>query len=83
MGYSTVKREVSIPSSSFFELNLKVGYTFKLEVIDSGIELFGGVKNLTKPYQSDFDTGKNWDSGYIYGPAAPRTYFLGLRLRSF
>ncbi len=72
-----------VTSSSFFELNLKVGYTFKLEVIDSGIEVFGGVKNLTNAYQSDFDTGKNRDSGYIYGPAAPRTYFLGLRLRSF
>lgn len=23
------------------------------------------------------------DSGYIYGPGAPRTYYLGLRLHSF
>lgn len=70
-------------SPSFFELNLKLGYTFKLDVIDSGIEVFGGVKNITNAYQNDFDTGKNRDSGYIYGPAAPRTYFIGLRLRSF
>lgn len=72
-----------VTSPSFFELNLKLGYTFKLDVIDSGIEVFGGVKNITNAYQNDFDTGKNRDSGYIYGPAAPRTYFIGLRLRSF
>ena len=70
-------------SPSFFELNLKAGYTFKFEVVDSGLEIFGGVKNITNAYQDDFDTGKNRDSGYVYGPAAPRTYFLGLRLHSF
>lgn len=67
---------------SFFELNLKLGYTFNLKAIDSGLEVFGGIKNLTNAYQSDFDTGKNRDSGYIYGPAAPRTFFLGLRILS-
>jgi len=72
-----------ITSPSFFKLNLKVGYTFKFEVVDSGLEIFGGIKNITNAYQNDFDSGKNRDSGYIYGPAAPRTYFIGLRLRSF
>lgn len=72
-----------VTSSTFFELNLKVGYTFRFEMIDSGLEVFGGVKNITNAYQDDFDTGKNRDSGYVYGPASPRTYYLGLRLRSF
>lgn len=71
-----------LDTPSFFEVNLKLGYTFKLNVIDSGLEVFGGIKNLTNTYQSDFDTGKNRDSGYIYGPAAPRTFFLGLRILS-
>jgi len=71
-----------LETPSFFELNLKLAYTFKLNVIDSGLEVFGGIKNLTNTYQSDFDTGKNRDSGYIYGPAAPRTFFLGLRILS-
>jgi outer membrane receptor for ferrienterochelin and colicins len=31
-------------------------------------------------YQRDFDIGKNRDSNYIYGPGAPRTYFIALRL---
>jgi outer membrane receptor for ferrienterochelin and colicins len=72
-----------VTSNAFFEFGVKLGYTFKFEVLDSGLELFGGVKNLTNAYQNDFDTGKNRDSGYIYGPALPRTFFIGLRLHSF
>ena len=68
---------------SFFELGFKVGYTFKFDVVDSGLELFAGVKNLTNAYQNDFDTLRNRDSNYIYGPGAPRTIYVGLRLRSF
>jgi outer membrane receptor for ferrienterochelin and colicins len=71
-----------VTSDTFFEFGIKLGYTFKFEVLDSGLELFGGVKNLTNAYQNDFDTGKNRDSGYIYGPALPRTFFIGLRLHS-
>ena len=72
-----------VTSGVFFEFGIKFGYTFKFEVLDSGLEFFGGVKNLTNAYQNDFDTGKNRDSGYIYGPALPRTIFIGLRLYSF
>jgi len=72
-----------VTSNAFFEFGVKLGYTFKFEALDSGLELFGGVKNLTNAYQDDFDTGKNRDSGYIYGPALPRTFFIGLRLYSF
>ncbi len=72
-----------VTSGSFFEFGLKLGYTFNINVLDSGLELFGGVKNFTNAYQNDFDTGKNRDSGYIYGPAMPRTFYIGLRLHSF
>jgi len=68
---------------SFFELGFKVGYTFKFDVVDSGLEVFAGVKNLTNAYQNDFDTLRDRDSNYIYGPGAPRTIYVGLRLRSF
>ena len=77
----TVDEYVSAPS--FFELSVKVAYTFKFEVLDSGLEVFAGVKNLTNAYQNDFDSLRNRDSGYIYGPGAPRTFYLGLRVRSF
>jgi len=72
-----------VTSPSFLEFGLKVGYTFRFEQMDTGLELFGGVKNFTNSYQNDFDTGKNRDSGYIYGPSAPRTFYIGIRLHSF
>ena len=71
-----------VTTSSFFEFGLKAGYTFKFEVVDSGLEIFAGVKNLTNAFQNDFDTLRNRDSGYVYGPGAPRTFYLGLRLHS-
>jgi outer membrane receptor for ferrienterochelin and colicins len=70
-------------SKPFTELGLKFGYTFIIGRLDSGIELFGGLKNILNSYQDDFDTGKSRDSNYVYGPAAPRTVYVGLRLRSF
>ncbi len=69
-------------SPSFAEISLRLGHTFTLEKVNTGLELFGGVKNLTNAYQSDFDTGKNRDSNYIYGPLLPRTFFVGLRVKS-
>jgi outer membrane receptor for ferrienterochelin and colicins len=72
-----------VTSQSFFELGLKVGYTFKFEVIDCGLEIFPGVKNLTNAFQDDFDALRDRDSGYVYGPGAPRTFYPGLRLHSF
>lgn len=70
-------------SPSFTELNAKVSYTFNLPSVDSGLEIFAGVKNLTNAYQSDFDSGKNRDSNYIYGPGMPSSIYLGVRLKSF
>ncbi len=67
---------------TFWEFGAKAGYTFMMERVDSSLELFGGVKNLFNAYQNDFDTGKNRDSGYVYGPAQPRTLYIGLRLKS-
>ena len=69
-------------SPSFTELSLRLGYNFEFESTKTGIEVFGGVKNLTNAYQDDFDIGKNRDSNYVYGPGAPRTVFLGVRLKS-
>lgn len=70
-------------SDAFTELNLKLSYTFKLNQLDSGLELFGGIKNITNDYQNDFDSGKSRDSNYVYGPGSPRTFFVGVRLKSW
>ena len=68
-------------TKTFTELGIKLGYTIPMAK-SLGLELFGGIKNLTNAYQNDFDTGKNRDSNYIFGPAAPRTFFIGLKLKS-
>ncbi len=72
-----------LTTPTFTELSLKAGYTFDLKKMDSGLEVFGGVKNVTNAYQNDFDSGKNRDSNYVYGPSLPRTFFVGVRLKSF
>jgi len=72
-----------VTSKSFSEFGFKSSYIFNLNKPSTDFELFGGIKNIFDAYQSDFDTGKNRDSNYIYGPAAPRTIFIGLKMSSF
>ena len=82
-GAPEIRETKYVTSPTFTELGIKVGYTIPLNKLDSGLELFGGVKNMFNAYQNDFDTGKNRDSNYIYGPGMPRTVFMGLRIKSF
>uniref|UniRef100_UPI003217EEB9 TonB-dependent receptor n=1 Tax=uncultured Draconibacterium sp. TaxID=1573823 RepID=UPI003217EEB9 len=76
----TIEQDVLFESPGFMETNLKLSYTFELKRVDSSIELFGGVSNLFDDYQDDFDSGKNRDSGYVYGPSKPRSIFFGVKL---
>ncbi|OJV38482.1 MAG: TonB-dependent receptor [Bacteroidia bacterium 43-41] len=67
-------------SPSFTEFSAKVGYTFELPFFDSGLEIFGGVKNIGNFYQNDFDNYRNRDSNYVWGPGLPRTFYVGLKV---
>ena len=69
-------------TKSFTDLGLRAGHTFNFPKIKSGIEIFGGMKNIFNAYQKNFDIGKNRDSNFIYGPNMPRTLFVGLRIKS-
>ena len=69
-------------SSSNTEVSVKMGYTIPVKQIDSGIEIFGGVKNIANVYQTDFDNYRNRNSDYIYGPAQPRTIYIGIKLKT-
>lgn len=71
--YTIVKR-----SPSFFVVGWKAAYSIALKD-PSQLQLFAGVKNLLDAYQADFDRGVDRDAGYVYGPAAPRTWYGGLR----
>lgn len=66
----------------FWEHNIKIARAFRLQAVDTELEISGGVKNLLNAYQNDFDTSKNRDSNYIYGPATPRLFYVGLKIKS-
>ena len=66
----------------FFDLNLKLESHFDFS--DDFMTTFSiGVKNIFNSYQNDFDTGPTRDSDYVYGPNAPRTFFIGLKFGKF
>jgi outer membrane receptor for ferrienterochelin and colicins len=67
-------------SPSFTEISAKVGYTFALPFLESGLELFAGVKNIGNFYQDDFDNYRNRDSNYVWGPGLPRTIYMGIKV---
>lgn len=69
-----------ITTNTFSDVSTKVGYTIPYKNLKSNIELYGGVKNILNAYQDDFDIGKNRDSNFIYGPAMPRTFYIGVKL---
>lgn len=69
-------------SPEFTELGFRLGHTFEMEKTGTGLEIFAGIKNVFNAYQNDFDINKNRDSNYIYGPSLPRTFFLGVRIKS-
>jgi outer membrane receptor for ferrienterochelin and colicins len=63
---------------AFFDLNLKLESHIDF-TDDFMVTFFGGIRNIFNSYQDDFDSGPTRDSDYIYGPAAPRTFFFGLK----
>lgn len=69
-------------SPSFHEFSIKTAYTIPLPQVESGLEVFAGIRNFTNAYQNDFDSGKNRDSNYVYGPGLPRTFFVGVKWKS-
>jgi outer membrane receptor for ferrienterochelin and colicins len=44
------------------------------------LQVDGGIENIFNSYQNDFDKGVFRDSKYIYGPALPRSFFVGLKI---
>ena len=62
----------------FFNANVKVAYDIDLsrELI---LQVQAGVQNIFNAYQQDFDMGPDRDSGYIYGPSTPRSFYAGVK----
>ena len=74
-----IEKDRADKTPDFWEMNLKASYDFEVYK-DITLQLSVGVQNLFNAYQKDFDQGKLRDSGYIYGPGLPRSYFAGVKL---
>ncbi|MGB7297381.1 MAG: TonB-dependent receptor [Candidatus Aminicenantales bacterium] len=73
-GYIEVDRlETTDP---FWVLSLKVQRFLRVSE-SGGINVFMGGYNLPNSYQKDLDQGIDRDSGYVYGPAKPRSFYAG------
>lgn len=76
---SSDTQDQNVDSPEFFELGSKISYDIDLgQTLEVILSL--GVNNVFDSYQDDFDQGSNRDSGYIYGPSLPRTYFMGCKI---
>ncbi|MBQ3555696.1 MAG: TonB-dependent receptor [Bacteroidales bacterium] len=66
-------------TSPFFDANFKVAYDFKIWR-SATLQLNAAIMNIFNSYQKDFDQGPDRDSGYIYGPALPRSITVGVKV---
>ena len=64
----------------FYKLNVNVVGIF--DGIFNGQNLGLGIKNLTNSYQNNFDSSKNRDSNFVYGPSTPRVFYFSIKFKS-
>ena len=63
----------------FFDMELKLAYDMPLYK-EVTLQWSAGVRNIFDAYQKDFDQGADRDSGYMYGPGIPRSYYAGVKI---
>lgn len=73
-------KDAFVTSPSFVEVGIRTAYTIPVDQKGLSLQLILGMRNLTNAYQEDFDTGKNRDSNYVYGPGMPRSIYAGVKL---
>ena len=74
-----IAQNVTVSTPDFWDMGFKAAYDFKLYSSFS-LQINAGAQNIFNSFQNDFDSGADRDSGYIYGPTLPRTFFLGVKL---
>lgn len=74
-----IKQDRLERTPDFFDLNIKLNYTFVLHD-HIKLQINGGIQNIFNSFQKDLDKGEYRDSGYFYGPTQPRTYFIGVKI---
>ena len=68
-----------VESNPFLDMNLRLSYHVDIAE-DFHLEVAGGARNLFNSFQPEFDSGPGRDSDFIYGPAAPRSFFLSIKI---
>ncbi|MCP2605644.1 TonB-dependent receptor, partial [Candidatus Aminicenantes bacterium AC-335-O07] len=63
-------------TSPFYVLNIKIDRIVNFSE-NTAVRFFIGAYNILNSYQKDLDKGVNRDSGYVYGPSKPRTFYAG------
>ena len=74
-----LENPITVNTKDFFDIGLKAAYDFKLYK-SMNLQLNAGIQNIFNAYQDDFDKGADRDSGYIYGPSLPRSFFAGVKI---
>ncbi|MGE0929694.1 TonB-dependent receptor plug domain-containing protein [Peijinzhouia sedimentorum] len=78
--YQGIRREISIDRTKSF-LEWDIFMTRSIPIHNQlYMELSAGVRNILNAYQSDFESGRERDASYIYGPIRPRTISFGLKV---
>ena len=74
-----IDRNMTVQTPDFVDMGFKAAYDFRVYKSFS-LQLNAGIQNILNSFQNDFDSGADRDSGYMYGPTLPRTFFVGVRL---
>ncbi len=74
-----IEKNMTVRTPDFWDMGLKAAYNLKLYE-NLNLQVNAGVQNILNSFQNDFDSGADRDSGYMYGPTLPRTFFMGLKL---
>lgn len=74
-----IAQNVTVKTPDFWDMGFKTAYDFKIYSSFS-LQLNAGIQNILNSFQRDFDSGADRDSGYIYGPTLPRTFYFGIKL---
>ena len=74
-----IERNTTVRTPDFWDMGFKAAYDFRL--YDSfSMQVNAGVQNIFNSFQRDFDSGADRDSGYMFGPTLPRTFFFGVKM---
>lgn len=78
MAGSGVERDTAVMTPQFFDLGAKIAYDIRIHK-SMTLQLSAGIHNMFNAYQRDFDRGADRDSGYVYGPSLPRSWYVGAK----